>query len=140
NSVTRGWIIDPRRSQFGFDLEPFFYARRFARFFFRHELTRSDCLDDSSCLLPRDVDPTGLKSKRAETVSERFRCVFLVTCSGFLASGRLFWKTRHNFGICLVRVGLQPFQLRVAVDTTLASKEPSVEREHECVARACERH
>src|SRR5206468_12689686 len=64
DSVTRGWIIDPRRSQFGFDFDPFLCAWCFAELFFRRELTRSDCLYDGSRALPRDVHPTSLKSKR----------------------------------------------------------------------------
>src|SRR5438094_9704 len=63
NAVTLGWIIDPRRSQFRFELDPFLDARTFAGFFFRRrELTRSDCLYDRRCSLPRDVDPTSLAS------------------------------------------------------------------------------
>src|SRR5207248_10357395 len=66
NAVTLGWIIDPRRSQFRFELDPFLDARTFAGFFFRRrELTRSDCLYDRRCSLPRDVDPTSLKSQYA---------------------------------------------------------------------------
>src|SRR4029077_6880381 len=74
------------------------------------------------------------------TVNERFRRVLLVTCSGLAASHCSIRKSGNDLGVWLVRVGLEPFQLRVAVATTLASEEPSIEREHECVARACERH
>src|SRR5207245_8802658 len=58
-------------------------------------------------------------------------------CSGFLASRRFIRKSRHDFGVRLVCVGLQPFELCVAVDAALASKEVNVERERERVARAC---
>src|SRR5947208_16183501 len=60
NSVPLGWIIDPRRSQFRFELDPFLDAWTSVEFFFRRELTRRDCFYNRSRSLPYDVDPTNL--------------------------------------------------------------------------------
>src|SRR4029450_10332963 len=83
---------------------------------------------------------TSLWSNNPLALCDGFRCLCIVMCCGFLASRHFIRKSRHDFGVRLVCVGLQPFQLRVAVDATLASKEINVERKGERVARTCERY
>ena len=65
DAVTCRRIVDPRRSQFRFNLNPFFSARRFADFFLRRERARRHYLYDRSSLLPREVDPAGFELESA---------------------------------------------------------------------------
>src|SRR5437763_16097068 len=64
HSVTRGWIVNPRRSQFRFHLQPFFCTCRLPCLFFRRELARTNRVNNRSCSLSGDINPTALKSER----------------------------------------------------------------------------
>src|SRR5207253_8423398 len=141
NAVTRRRIIDPRRTQFRLDLDPFFSARRFGCcFLFWCELTRTDRLYNSTRSLPRDVDPTGLKLEGAQAFWHRLGLALVMMRCCLRARACFLRSCGNHFGICFPRARLQPFQLRVAVDlTACATKKTGVERKYERVPRTCER-
>src|SRR5205823_4108667 len=100
-------IIDPRRAQLRFDLDPFLGARRFGCcFLFRRELARTDRLYNSTRSLPRDVDPTGLELELAQTFRHRFTLALLMMRSRFRACACFVTSCGNYFGIRFARVRL----------------------------------
>ena len=140
NAVTSRRIVDPRRTQFRLDLDPFFSARRFGCcFLFWCEPARGDCLYNSTGSLPRDVDPTGLKLEGAQTFRHRLGLAPLMMRSCLCACARFLRSCGNYLGICFTSVCFQPFQLRIAVHAALATEKIGVERKYERVPRTCER-
>src|SRR5215831_20811143 len=139
NSITRGWVLNARRAQLRFDLEPCVRAVHRLNFFFRparrslggggSEFAGADRVNELGGLPASIVDPTEFAFPKmlGNALARR----------GLLSFARLnafpcFIRERgHDVTIALTISGTEPTDLRIAVEVAAAIQEKlPIKREH----------